>query len=92
LLELEARNMIAAMEGRLELDLLRSYIDTLARSGMPARKKLLLSIWCLGLAVAPSSLAEQLVRARRSAVNRGQVTRKLVSFWLGNRSTEAAHA
>ena len=90
LLELEARNMIAAMEGRHELQLFRSYVDTLARSGMPPRKKLLLSLWCLGLTVAPPRLAEQLVRSRRSAVNRGQLTRRLVSFWLGNRGVEAA--
>jgi glycosyltransferase involved in cell wall biosynthesis len=92
LLELEARNMIAAMEGRLELRLLSLYIDTLARSSMPARKKLLLSLWCVGLTVAPPRMAEQLVRARRSAVNRGQLTRKLVSLCLGNRTVEAAHA
>ena len=90
LLELEARNMIAAMEGRHELRLLSSYIETLARSGMPARKKLLLSLWCFGLTVAPPRLAERLVRARRSAVNRGQLTRRLVGFWLGNRKLEAA--
>ena len=42
--------------------------------------------------IGPGLEQEHLVRARRSAVNRGQVTRKLVSFWLGNRGTEAAHA
>lgn len=92
LLELEARHMIAAMEGRHELLQMCSYIGTLVRSGMPARKKLLLSIWCMGLTVAPAQLADQLVRARRSAVNRGQLTRKLVGFLLGNRGAEAAHA
>jgi glycosyltransferase involved in cell wall biosynthesis len=92
LLELEARHMIAAMEGRHELSLLHSYLDTLLRSGMPARKKLLLSAWSLGLTVSPPSVARQLVRARRSAVNRGRLTRRLVSLWLGNRTAEAAHA
>jgi glycosyltransferase involved in cell wall biosynthesis len=92
LLELEARHMIAAIEGRHDLGLALSYIQTLTRSGMPARKKALLALWTMGLALAPSRFAEPLVRARRSAVNRGQLTRKLVSFWLGNRGVEATGA
>jgi glycosyltransferase involved in cell wall biosynthesis len=92
LLELEAQHMIAAMEGRHELRLVRSYIDTLLRSSMPARKKLLLGAFSLGLSVAPPRLAQRLVRARRSAVNRNQLTRRLVSFCLGNRSAAAVPA
>jgi hypothetical protein len=89
LIELEARNMIAAMEGRHELQLARAYIHTLLRSGMPPRKKVLLSAWILGIAFSPRHVAQQLVRARRSAVNRSQLTRRLVSFCLGNRGPEA---
>lgn len=92
LLELEARHMIGAIEGRHDLGLAFSYIHTLMRSGMPTRKKALLVLWSLGLTCAPSRFAEPLIRARRSAVNRGQFTRKLVSFWLGNRGAEAASA
>lgn len=90
LLELEARHMIAAIEGRHDLALASSYIHTLARSGLPTRKKALLTIWSLGLTLAPSRFAEPLVRARRSAVNRGRLTRRLVSIWLGNRAAAAA--
>jgi glycosyltransferase involved in cell wall biosynthesis len=91
LIELEARNMIAAMEGRHEIRLWGSYITTLLRSGMPVRKKLLLGLWSTSLAAAPGRLAaQQLVRARRSAVNRSQLTRKLVGFCLGNRAAESA--
>jgi hypothetical protein len=95
LIELEARHMIAAMEGRHDLRLFSSYVTTLLRSGMPVRKKLLLGLWSLGLTAAPGRVAaQQLIRARRSAVNRNQLTRRLVSFCLGNRraDTTAFHS
>lgn len=85
LLELEARNLIAAMEGRSSVGLALSYAARLARSGKPLRHKLLLGPWMVALALAPATRKEPMIRARRSAANRSKLTRKLVGFFLGNR-------
>jgi hypothetical protein len=85
LLELEARNLIAAMEGHPSLGLALAYTHKLALSGTPLRHKLLLAPWMLTLAIAPAKHKEPMIRARRSAANRSKLTRKIVSLCLGNR-------
>jgi hypothetical protein len=85
LLELEARNLIAAMEGRASVGLALAYAHKLVLSGMPMRHKLLLGPWMLTLALAPAKHKEPMIRARRSAANRSKLTRKLVALCLGNR-------
>lgn len=88
LIELEARSMIAALQGRHEIGVALRYLGGLVRSGMPTRKKVLLGLWTLGVALAPGRLGRHMVLARRSAVHRSEFTRKLISLWLGNRQAE----
>ena len=84
LLELEARNLIAAMEGRRAVGLALAYAHKLVLSGKPLRHKLLLGPWMLALALAPAQHKEPMIRARRSAANRSKLTRKLVGLYLGH--------
>ena len=86
LLELEARNLIAALEGRRALGLALLYAHRLVRSGKPMRHKLLLTPWMLALALAPAKRKEPMIRARRSAMNRSKLTRRLVGLYLGHQA------
>jgi glycosyltransferase involved in cell wall biosynthesis len=92
LFELEAANMIAALSGRSHVRKSLAYAGRLARSGMPIRHKLILGPWMLALAMAPGPLKESMIKARRSALNRNKLTRKLVSICLGNRRHGAPDA
>jgi glycosyltransferase involved in cell wall biosynthesis len=92
LLELEARNLSAALAGEAHLSLAIAYAKRLAQSGTPIRHKLILAPWMLGLALAPRRLKAPMIRARRSAMHRSKLTRKLVGLWLGHRQLEHAAA
>jgi hypothetical protein len=90
LLELEAQNLTAAMAGQSHVRLALAYAGRLVQTGTPIRHKLILAPWMLGLALAPRALKASMIRARRSAMNRSKVTRKLVGLWLGHRRLESA--
>lgn len=85
LLELEAQNLIAALQGRAHVRLALAYAKRLAQTGTPTRYKLLLGPWMLSLAFAPRSTKAAMIRARRSAMHRSKLTRKLVGLCLGHR-------
>ena len=88
LLELEAQNLIAALQGRSHMLLALAYAKRLAASGAPTRHKLLLGPWMLSLALAPRAAKAGMIRARRSAMHRSKLTRKLVGLCLGHRERE----
>lgn len=90
LLELEGQNLSAALAGRPHLSLALAYARRLVQTGTPTRHKLVLAPWMLGLALAPRGLKASMIRARRSAMNRSKLTRKLVGLWLGHRRLENA--
>jgi hypothetical protein len=90
LLELEAQNLSAALAGEPHLSLSIAYAKRLAQSGTPTRHKLILAPWMLGLALAPRILKAPMIRARRSAMHRSKLTRKLVGLWLGHRRLDNA--
>lgn len=92
LFELETLHMAAVLEGSGELGTTAKYVARLFQSATPSRKKVLLGMWSLAVAVVPNALARRLVLARRSAVNRGPLTRLVVSTWLGNRKAAAVPA
>ena len=89
-MELEAQNLTAALAGQRHLGIALAYAARLMQSGTPVRHKLILAPWMLGLALAPRGLKASMIRARRSAMNRSKLTRKVVGLLLGHRQLEDA--
>jgi hypothetical protein len=90
LIELEAQNLTAALAGQRHLGVALAYAARLMQSGTPIRHKLILAPWMLGLALAPRGLKAPMIRARRSAMNRSKLTRKVVGLLLGHRELDDA--
>lgn len=92
LIELEAQNLTAALSGQPHVGLALSYAARLAQSGTPLRHKLILAPWMLSLALAPRRRKASMIRARRSAMNRSKLTRRLVGLVLGHRKPASTPA
>jgi hypothetical protein len=88
-IELEAKCLMNPLDGkRVPFNLATSYVNTLSKSSITLRMKVMLSLFMLALTAVPASLGAKLILARRSPRERNPALKKLLRLVLGVQETQ----